>query len=429
MDKFNVLLIGSGGREHALAWKIAKSPLLDHLFITPGNPGTAEFGTNVSIDLNHLPDLLSFIERQSIELVVVGPEQPLVDGLVNRLQENGIHAFGPSMEAAKLEGSKEFAKSFMEQFSIPTASHKTYSIDEKERIVQDVVAMNRFPVVLKADGLAAGKGVIICETGDEVAEAVVRLSEDELLRNASSKIIVEEFMEGEEASVFVISDGHTSRILHVAQDHKRIGDGDTGPNTGGMGAYCPAPVVTPDLMKRIEKEIINPTITGMRVLGTPYTGILYVGLMMTSEGPKVVEYNCRFGDPECQCILPALESDLLELMLACTDETLDNHSVEVSAKSVCCVVLASEGYPGAYSKGLEIRGIEEAEKKVLVFQAGTRLDGSQLLSNGGRVLNVVATGASLDEAIRKCYQGVDAIHFDRMVYRKDIGAKGLRRSS
>lgn len=427
MDRHNVLLIGSGGREHAIAWKLAQSPRLDHLFISPGNPGTAEFGTNVSIDLTHLPDLLSFIERQSIDLVVIGPEQPLVDGLVNHLQENGVRAFGPTREAAMLEGSKEFAKSFMQQFSIPTASYKSYALEQTQQILRDVEAEGRFPVVLKADGLAAGKGVMICESLDQVKEALDRMGGEESLRVASTRIIIEEFMEGEEASVFVITDGHTSHILHVAQDHKRIGEGDTGPNTGGMGAYCPAPVVTPDLLERIQHEIIDPTITGMSVIGSPYTGILYVGLMMTSEGPKVVEYNCRFGDPECQCILPALQNDLLDLFLAATDETLDERRISVSSGSVCCVVLASQGYPGSVNKGVEITGIHEAEKSALVFQAGTRLDGTRLLTNGGRVLNVVAEGESLEQAIRTCYKGVEAIRFDQMVYRRDIGAKGLRR--
>lgn len=435
----HVLLIGSGGREHALAWKLRQSPRLGGLWCAPGNAGTAQLAENVDLNTASHDAVIEFCRAHDIGLVVVGPEQPLVDGLADALFAASIPVFGPMREAAKLEGSKEFAKSFMRRFGIPTADSRTYSLEQTDLLLRELDEEGRFPVVLKADGLAAGKGVIICGEREEAEEAVRRFAEEPGLQAAAGRILVEEFMEGEEASVFVISDGHTSHVLHVAQDHKRIGDGDTGPNTGGMGAYCPAPVVTPELMARIDRDIVQPTIAGMQVTGCPYTGVLYIGLMLTAEGPKVVEYNCRFGDPECQCILPVLRNDLLELLLATTDESLDRHRIDLSPMSSCCVVMASEGYPGSYRKGLPIRGLEppatsstestdfEATGQALVFHAGTRLEGDEVVTSGGRVLGVVGVGRTLQDAIETAYARVEAISFDGAVFRRDIGHRGLAR--
>lgn len=427
IDPTHVLLIGSGGREHALAWKLRQSPGLGRLYCAPGNAGTASLGQNIALDTGSHEQVIAFCKEHAIGLVVVGPEQPLVEGLADALFAASIPVFGPMKDAARLEGSKEFAKSFMERFGVPTAASRSYSLTESERVLADLDADGAYPVVLKADGLAAGKGVIICEDRGQVRQALDRFAGEPGLQAAAGRILVEEFMEGEEASVFVISDGHTSHVLHVAQDHKRIGDGDTGPNTGGMGAYCPAPAVTPALMERIDREIIQPTIAGMQVSGCPYTGVLYIGLMLTPQGPKVVEYNCRFGDPECQCILPVIENDLLELLLATTDETLDRHKIERSAQSSCCVVMASEGYPGPYRKGAAIHGLEPQEGGARVFHAGTALEEGHVVTSGGRVLGVVGVDASLAGAVRKAYERVEEISFEGARFRKDIGHRGLAR--
>lgn len=437
MEVCNVLLIGSGGREHALAWKLASSEMLGRFYAAPGNPGIFEYASPCNLNVQDHEEIVNFCKENQIGLVVVGPEQPLVDGLVDRLTEEEIPAFGPHQEAAKLEGSKEYSKTFMEQFGIPTASSRTFSLSERDAIEMYASELGH-PVVLKADGLAAGKGVIISLTPDETTRALERFETDSSLQHAASRIVVEEFMEGEEASVFVISDGHSSQILQAAQDHKRIGEGDTGPNTGGMGAYCPAPLISPDLMNQIDREIIQPTITGMQVRGCPYTGVLYVGLMITNEGPKVVEYNCRFGDPECQCIMPTIESDLLPILLATTNETLDQIEIKQTQESVCCVVLAAEGYPGSYPKGMPIHGLSKSDASsvqsdsasaAIIFQAGTRKEGDQIVTQGGRVLNVVGRGPSLSEAVNQAYQAIESVSFDRMVYRRDIAQKGLKRTS
>ncbi len=429
-DKINVLLIGSGGREHALAWKLFQSKRLGICFATPGNPGIFDYCSPSSVNPNDHDEVIEFCLINHIGLVVVGPEQPLVDGLADRLIEAQIPVFGPSMEAAKLEGSKEYAKAFMQQFEIPTAAFRTFSLADRHAIESYAQELGH-PVVLKADGLAAGKGVIISSSPEETTQALDRFELDSSLQDAASRIVVEEFMEGEEASVFVLSDGHSTQILQPAQDHKRIGEGDTGPNTGGMGAYCPAPVITPELMERIDREIIQPSITGMQVRGCPYTGVLYVGLMITKEGPKVVEYNCRFGDPECQCLMPTIESDLLEILLATTNETLDQVVIHLNDDAVCCVVLAAEGYPGSYRKGMEIQGVpsqrQTASESILIFQAGTRMEDNQLVTSGGRVLNIVGRGETLQKAVNLAYEGVSRVSFPHRVYRNDIAQKGLQR--
>lgn len=427
MDTYNVLLIGGGGREHSIAWKLSQSDKLGKLYTAPGNPGTAQFGTNVKIDPLNFEEVETFVLENKIELVVVGPEAPLVAGIADYLTEKNIPVFGPRTSAAMLEGSKEFAKDFMMKYEIPTADYAVFSADEFDDALKFIQLKDSYPIVLKADGLAGGKGVFICDSEEEVQKRLNKIKNDQSLSGAADRLVVEEFMEGEEASVFVISDGHTSHIIHNAQDHKRIGEGDTGLNTGGMGAYCPAPVVTDEVLAVVKEKIIDPTIAGMQLEESAYLGILYVGLMITEAGPKVVEYNCRFGDPECQAILPPLENDLLDLFLATTQQRLDEKSIQISNKHYCCVVLSSDGYPVEYEKGKEITGIENVDEDTFVFHAGTTLKDGKLVTNGGRVLNVVGSGHTLQQAIDKTYENVERIQFENRYYRKDIGHKGLHR--
>lgn len=423
--KYNVLLIGSGGREHALAWAISKSLKLGELYIAPGNPGTSQCGENVQLDTSNFEAVWNFIQKKHINLTVVGPEQPLVDGIANFLEAKGHQVFGPKLQAAMLEGSKEFAKEFMQRQNIPTAAYRVFDQDDFDEAAKYIKEQNKYPVVLKADGLAGGKGVFIPETEAGAMEVLEELKSSNSLKEAASRLVIEEFMVGEEASVFAISDGESWKVIGNAQDHKRIGEGDTGLNTGGMGAYSPAPVVTEDVLKRVKDEIIAPTISGMKEEGNPYAGILYCGLMITSEGPKVVEYNCRFGDPECQVILPRMKSDALEVIAACTEGKLAETDIQFDDEVRCTVVLASGGYPVSYEKGKEISGLEEV-KNAIVFHAGTKEEKGQIFTNGGRVLNIVGSGEDLKSAIDNTYNQVKKIHFDKAYYRSDIGAKGLK---
>jgi len=429
MANYRVLLLGGGGREHAMAWKIAQSPLLEELYIAPGNPGTSSLGINVELDLSDFNQISAFVEKEHINLIIVGPEQPLVEGIADYFEEKNIPVFGPKKHAAMLEGSKEFAKDFMQNHNIPTAKYSTFTSDQFDEALSYIKTEAKYPVVLKADGLAGGKGVFICESEEEVTERLDLLSNDTSLREAASKLVIEEFMEGEEASVFVVSDGQSYQVIHNAQDHKRIGEGDTGLNTGGMGAYSPAPIVTDALMKSVKSEIIAPTIQGMSDEGAPYQGILYVGLMITETGPKVVEYNCRFGDPECQVVLPSLKNDLLALIVAATERKLEQEKIEIDERYQCCVVMASEGYPVSYEKGKEIKGISTTNSDAIVFHAGTTINNDKLVTNGGRVLNVVGSGDTLKEAIDHAYENVDKITFSNSYVRKDIGHKGLKHLS
>ncbi len=437
MDKKNVLVLGSGGREHALAWSLSGSPLLGNLYIAPGNPGTGLLGENIALKPGDYASndawfgaVAELVEVKQIDLTVVGPEQPLVDGITDFLEERGHKVFGPSKGAARLEGSKTFAKWLMHKYRIPTARSTEFSGDT---VLDDVEAWlkvenTEWPVVIKADGLAAGKGVFICKNLDEAMEHLQRIREDDSLRKAAGRVVVEEFMEGEEASVFAITDGRNARLLLSAQDHKRIGEGDTGLNTGGMGAYGPAPVIDSRMLRQVEDTILYPTLGAMQLEGHSYRGVLYLGLMITDEGPKVVEYNCRFGDPECQVLLPAMKSDLLEVMLAAVEFRLEETEVEMSDEHYCCVVMASGGYPEAYAKGKEITGLDKVADDVLVFHSGTRRDaGGKLYTDGGRVLSVVANGPDLRGAISRCYREVEKISFEGAYYRRDIGAKGLDR--
>lgn len=437
MTQYNVLLIGSGGREHALAWALSRSPLLGNLYIAPGNPGTESLGENIPLASGDFGNTESWfraiaelVDEKRIDLTVIGPEQPLVDGITDYLEDRGHKVFGPTKGAARLEGSKSFAKWLMHKYRIPTARSTDFS---GENAIDNVESWLKFensdwPVVIKADGLAAGKGVFICRDIQEATEHLQRIREDASLRKAAGRIVVEEFLEGEEASVFAITDGRTARLLPSAQDHKRIGEGDTGLNTGGMGAYAPAPVVDQRMLKIVEDTILYPTLGAMQLEGYAYRGVLYLGLMITDEGPKVVEYNCRFGDPECQVLLPAMKSDLLEVMLGAVNFSLEETEVELSDEHFCCVVMASGGYPESYAKGKEITGIENVSGEALVFHSGTRRDeNGKLFTSGGRVLSVVASGSDLGGAISRCYREVEKISFDNAYYRRDIGARGLKR--
>ncbi|MEX0646577.1 MAG: phosphoribosylamine--glycine ligase [Balneolaceae bacterium] len=429
MATYNVLLLGSGGREHSIAWKLKQSANLGSLFIAPGNPGTASLGTNVALSLHDFETIAKFADEQSVDVIVVGPEAPLVSGISDFMAQRNIPVFGPQKAAAMLEGSKEFAKQFMTRYNIPTADYAVFSSEDFDDALSFIQSKETYPIVLKADGLAGGKGVFICNSEEEVKDRLAELKQNEALSKAANKLVVEEFMEGEEASVFVIADGHTSHIIHNAQDHKRIGEGDTGLNTGGMGAYSPAPLLTEEILEQVKKEIIEPTITGMQLEESAYHGILYIGLMITAEGPKVVEYNCRFGDPECQAILPSLENDLLELILATTQQRLDEKSIQIDNEFKCCVVLASKGYPKSYDTGKEITGLGDIDDNAVAFHAGTQEQNGHILTSGGRVINVVGTGKTLQEAISHVYKNVEKITFEGCYYRKDIGFKGLKRIS
>lgn len=423
--KYNVLLLGSGGREHALAWGISNSSKLEQLFIAPGNPGTYSLGKNVELNASDFEAVWHFIQKNNIHLTVVGPEQPLVEGLADFLEQKSHSVFGPKKQAAMLEGSKEFAKDFMKRHNIPTAAYEVFGDDEFDKAAEYIKEKGNYPVVLKADGLAGGKGVLIPESEEEALEALKELKEGSL-SDAASRLVIEEFMTGEEASVFAICDGDNYKVIGNAQDHKRINEGDTGLNTGGMGAYSPAPIVTKELLEKVEKEIIEPTVSGMNSEGNPYQGILYVGLMITENGPKVVEYNCRFGDPECQVIVPAMKSDLLEVIIACTEGRLEETDIELDDLYRCTVVMVSGGYPQNYEKGKEITGLQKVNNGI-VFHAGTKLENGKLLTNGGRVLNIVGEGSTLQEAIDNSYAQVEKISFEKSFYRRDIGAKGLKR--
>ena len=423
-----ILVVGGGGREHALVHALARSPRAPHLLCAPGNVGTADWAENVAVASDDVDGLVSLAQDRGVDLVVVGPEVPLVLGLADRLGEAGVHVVGPSKAAAQLEGSKAFAKDVMARCGVPTAASRTFglgSVDEARAYVE----AQPLPVVLKADGLAAGKGVVVAETREVAREALADMMEDGAFGSAGSTVVVEDFLEGEEASVFVLTDGTDYVVLPAAQDHKRIGEGDTGPNTGGMGAYAPAPVVTPEVLARVEADIIRPVLDGMRASGMPYRGVLYVGLMIGPDGPKVVEFNCRFGDPEAQVLLPLLASDPVDLFEALAGGRLGEVDVKIRDGAAACVVLASAGYPGDYDKGAMIRGLGSARADALVFHAGTaRSPEGNVVTAGGRVLGVTGLGQTLQSALDAAYEAADAIAFEGKTLRRDIGQKGLRRA-
>jgi phosphoribosylamine--glycine ligase len=418
----NVLLIGSGGREHALAWKLVQSPKLDKLWCAPGNAGIAEIAETVSLDPGNHQAVTGFCRENDIGFVVVGPEAPLVAGLADDLEAAGIGVFGPSAAAAQLEGSKGFTKDLCAEFNIPTAAYRRFTQAAEAKTYLDKAGL---PAVIKADGLAAGKGVVIAETR-EAAEAAIDDCFDGTFGEAGHEVVIEAFLVGEEASLFALCDGQTAMLLGTAQDHKRVGDGDTGPNTGGMGAYSPAPCMTQEMIDRTMSEIIVPTLAGMHHRGHPFKGILYAGLMLTTDGPQLIEYNVRFGDPECQVLMPRLKSDLLELMMAASQGSLLEHDAQWSDEYALSVVLASRGYPGAYEKNTPIRDVEKAEEQgALVFHAGTGRKDGQLVATGGRVLNVTAIAPNVAEAQAKAYAAADKIDWDNGFCRRDIGWRAI----
>ena len=418
----NILVIGSGGREHALYWKLSESPQTEQIYAIPGNPG---MDASAAIALDDHAEILRFVKEKDIGLVVVGPEVPLMNGLVDELEEAGIRAFGPRANAAEIEGSKSFAKDLMKKYGIPTARYEVFTAAEPARAY---IRQEGAPIVVKADGLAAGKGVIVAMTEQEALDAVDAIMEDHSFGDAGARVVIEEFMEGEEASLLAFTDGMTIRPMISAQDHKRAYDGDRGPNTGGMGTYAPAPVMTPEMTKRAVEEILEPTIAAMAQEGRTYRGCLYLGLMVTADGPKVVEFNARFGDPETQVVLPLLDSDLVTIMCACADGTLADVPIRWKDGAAVCVVLASGGYPGHYDKGQEIHGLADAEAMgALVFHAGTAMKDGKLVTNGGRVLGVVGRGADISSAVDAAYAAAAKISFKDVYYRKDIAHRALGR--
>jgi phosphoribosylamine--glycine ligase len=423
----NILLLGAGGREHALAWKLAASPLADRLYCAPGNAGIARDAECVALDPANHPALIAFCGAKAIDFVVVGPEMPLVAGVVDALEAAGIKTFGPTRAAARLEGSKGFTKDLCRANSIPTAAYERFTAAAPAK---DYARRVGAPIVVKADGLAAGKGVVVATTPAE-AEGAIDMIFGGALGAAGAQVVVEEFLAGEEASFFVLSDGDNVVPLATAQDHKRAFDGDAGPNTGGMGAYSPAPVMTPELEKRALDEIVLPTIRAMKAMGTPYRGVLYAGLMITDAGPKLIEYNVRFGDPECQVLMLRLMSDLLPALIAARDGVLKNFALRWYPDVALTVVMAAKGYPGDYPKGSEIGGLSEAEKidGVEIFHAGTRRDGNRILANGGRVLDVCALGKTVAEAQARAYAAVDRIVWPEGFCRRDIGFRAVARES
>jgi len=422
----NVLLIGSGGREHALAWKIAQSPMLEILYAAPGNPGIAEHATLSALDVTDHGAVVAFCKDKAIDLVVVGPEAPLVAGLADALKQAGIPVFGPSAQAAQLEGSKGFTKDLCARENIPTGAYQRFNNAPKAKAYARAQGA---PIVIKADGLAAGKGVTVAMTLDEALAGIEDCFEG-AFGEAGAEVVVEEFLGGEEASFFCLCDGKTALPFGTAQDHKRVGDGDTGPNTGGMGAYSPAPVMTPALIAQTMAEIIEPTMRGMASMGAPFTGVLYAGLMIDETGPKLIEYNVRFGDPECQVLMMRLKDDILVLLKAAAEGELAHVSVRWKDDAALSVVMAAEGYPGTPKKGTPISGLTAAEANgAKVFHAGTVLNGDQLLANGGRVLNVTAHGVDVTTAQAKAYEAVDAIDWPGGFCRRDIGWRAVQREA
>ena len=422
-----ILLVGGGGREHALAWKIAQSPLVTELFIAPGNGGTALFGKNVGIKDHDLPGLLKFALENKVDLVVPGPEGPLVAGITDLMEQAGIPCFGPSEYAAQLEGSKTFAKEVMREAGVPTAEFEVFTNAAKAK---SYVREKGLPLVVKANGLAAGKGVVVAKTEAEAFEAIETMLEQKIYGEAGNSIVIEEALIGEEASFLAFCAGEEVLPLPSAQDHKPAYDNDTGPNTGGMGAYSPAPILPDAQIPAIIDLVMRPVLKVLAKRGHPFKGILYAGLMMTENGPKVLEFNTRFGDPECQPLLMRLDADLVPIMLSCAKGSLKGIELPLSPLSALCVVIAAKGYPGDYPKGMEISGLEQAESLapnglIKVFQAGTKMENGKTLSSGGRILGVTAMGANLAEAQKMAYKAVDEIKMSNMHYRKDIGNKGL----
>ncbi|MBO8131739.1 MAG: phosphoribosylamine--glycine ligase [Candidatus Marinimicrobia bacterium] len=421
-----VLVVGSGGREHSIVWKLSQSPLVEKIYTASGNGGTRIHGENIPIDSDDIDSLVDFAKKNEIDLTVVGPELPLVKGIVDRFSESGLKIFGPTQKAAMLEGSKVFAKIFMKKYDIPTSD---FVIVKNKEEALEIIKNKKYPYVIKVDGLAAGKGAFIIFSDEDCNNAISQIWDQKVFDEAANKVIIEEYLDGEEVSVFAVCDGERYVLLPSAQDHKRVYDNDKGPNTGGMGAYSPSPLATENILKKVEEKIIKPLLKGMIKEGIPYKGVLYCGLMVLDDEPFVLEFNCRFGDPEAQVILPLIESDFAELISKAVDGRFEDLTFNLSDKYAVCVVLASQGYPGSYRKGFKIYGLKELAniKDGYIFHAATRYENGEYLTNGGRVLGVTALDVTLKDAIEKAYKLVEKIHFEGMHYRKDIGVKGLKR--
>ncbi len=418
-----VLVIGSGGREHAIVWKIAQNPDVQQIFAIPGNGGICQQATCANIPTMDAPALIQFVREHGIDFTIVGPEQPLVAGVADAFRAEGLPIFGPGAAGARIEGSKIFAKQLMQTYGIPTAHFGAFN--DYAQALAYLDGLPEGPIVVKADGLAAGKGSIVCQNHQEAREALHSMMVDGVFQDAGKQVVIEEFMEGEEASLFVITDGKDYLMLHPAQDFKRALDNDRGKNTGGMGSYAPTPFVTPEIQEQARRQIVEPMLAAFQKEGIDYRGVLYCGLMLTAEGPKVVEFNCRFGDPETQVVLPLMDSDLLELMLAVEHRRLHQYTLKLKPEYGVCVVLASGGYPDAYQKGFPIKGLDNLPEDILVFHAGTRVENGQLVTAGGRVLGVTALDATLQGAVNRVYSAVEQIHFENMHYRRDIAQRAI----
>lgn len=424
ISKQNILIVGGGGREHAVGWKVKQSPRCGALYFAPGNAGTAELGTNIAIDATDILGLIEFAKATSINLTLALPDDPLSLGIVDSFEAVGLRIFGPTKEASQLESSKAFAKHFMESHNLPTASFKTFT---SYPAAEEYLNTQAFPLVIKASGLALGKGVVICQDIAEARATLDSMLVQKTFGDAGSVVVIEEFMTGPEISTHAFSDGQTYKLFPISQDHKKAGEGDTGLNTGGMGTITPLPFVDQELLATIENQIVAPTLDAMQKSGAPFKGVLYPGLMLTPTGPKLLEYNARFGDPETQIYMRLLETDLLDIVDACIDQTLHELDITWSTMAACNIVLASGGYPGKYEKGKVISGIADAEADpdIIVFHAGTIMNEGQLVTNGGRVLGVSAVAPTLQEALDKAYSAIPKISFEGMQYRTDIGKKAL----
>jgi len=420
----NILIVGSGGREHALAWKIAKSSKVDKLYCAPGNGGIEDICTCIDIKVTDFKALANFAKKTKVDLTVVGPEMPLALGIVDYFNDRGLTIFGPDKKAAEIESSKSYAKYIMKKYNVPTAKYTLYTnYKDAENGIHSMIP----PFVLKADGLAAGKGVIICKNRNEAYDALDMIMKEKKFGDAGNKLIIEEYLEGEEASVLAVTDGNDFILLPNSQDHKNIFEGDTGPNTGGMGAYAPAPVLDERILKVVKNKIIGPVIEGLYKEGRPYKGVLYAGLTITSRGPKVLEFNCRFGDPEVQAVLPLIDSDIVDLFMSSINDDIFNYNLQVLNKAAVCVVMSSGGYPGEYEKGMVINGLKEIEpeKDIVIFHAGTRKKGKNIVTSGGRVLGVTAVDETIKIAVDKAYKAIGSITFNGAYYRRDIAFKAL----
>ena len=420
-----ILVVGSGGREHSILRKLKESSSVKKLYCLPGNAGTSKIAENVIIQDINIDKLISFVKTNGIDLTVIGPEQPLIDGYADRFIEEGLNVFGPEQKAAMIEGSKAFSKDIMRKYNIPTAEYENFTDYDKAK---EYLSEQKIPIVIKVSGLAAGKGAVVCFTREEAKSILKSMMVDKEFGDAGNEVVIEEFLTGEEASIFAVSDGNYYKILPSAQDHKAIFDGDKGPNTGGMGSYSPASIVTDALLKEIEKKIIAPSFDAMKKENRTYKGVLFIGLMITPEGPKVIEYNCRFGDPETQVILPKFDGDLAELLMkAARSEFSKNEILPMKKNHFLCLVLASGGYPASYSKGYVIEGLDKVKKGSFIIHAGTKKLDDNIITAGGRVLGIVSKGQTLAEAKEKSYKTADQINFKDKYHRNDIGDKGIRR--